>query len=50
MVGALVFCWFLPQQKHQCKEWAEDIEQPANASLERVAMLRVPISVAIKPG
>jgi len=24
LVGALVFCWFLPQQKHQCKEWAED--------------------------
>eukprot|EP00438_Fugacium_kawagutii_P015177 Skav227602 [mRNA] locus=scaffold1141:353819:355849:+ [translate_table: standard] len=24
LAGALTFCWFLPQQKEQCKDWAED--------------------------
>ncbi|CAK9097558.1 Uncharacterized protein SCF082_LOCUS45763 [Durusdinium trenchii] len=24
LLGALTFCWFLPQQKEQCKDWAED--------------------------
>ena len=24
LAGALTFCWFLPQQKEQCKDWAEE--------------------------
>lgn len=25
LLGALTFCWFLPQQKEQCKDWAEEL-------------------------
>lgn len=28
LAGALTFCWFLPQQKEQCKDWAEECQMP----------------------
>ena len=35
LAGALLFCWFLPQQKEQCKVWAEERLKEALRSLKR---------------